>query len=447
MAVFPLEKQPCFVLECPQLKSKIYMSSQPRYKSLDEATRPQKPLAFSSMIKPMGSACNLDCPYCYYLDKKELYGGYQPRMNEALLEQYIKQYIQANEVPLVTFVWHGGEPLLAGVDYYRKAMEFQKKYQGDKEIENTLQTNGTLISEEWCLFWKEHQFLIGLSIDGPADIHDSYRVDKGGNPTFERVMQGVEMMKRYGVEFNTLTALNAKSAGRGVEIYQFLKSIGSHYMQFLPVLEHTLQAEGARRPHIVPPHTEGSVVADWSISAEDFGQFMIDVFDEWVISDVAEYYVQLFDTSLANWVGAMPGLCSFARNCGHALAVEHNGDVYSCDHFVYPEYKLGNIQESSLSTMLQSDKQKRFGLQKSQSLPKECKRCKFHFACHGECPKHRFAKTRQGKPGLNALCAGFRMYFEHIEPYMEFMAAMLAKEKPPALVMIWARQRLAAQQN
>ncbi len=400
-----------------------------------------KPLAFSTMVKAIGSRCNMDCQYCYYLGKQELYPEGQERMSEELLEEYIKQYIEANDVPLVTFTWHGGEPLIAGIDYYQRALKLQEQYRGDKEIENTMQTNGLLVTDAWCEFWAKHHFLIGISIDGPADIHDAYRQDKGGRPTFERVMAAIELMKKHGVEFNTLSTINAKSAGRGAEVYAFMKELGSRYMQFLPVVEHVLPIAGATRHPIVAPHTPNSVLADWSIDPKDFGQFMIDIFDVWVRKDVGDYYVQLFDATLANWVGAMPGLCAFTESCGDALVVEHNGDVYSCDHFVYPEHKLGNIQEKTLRQFIKSDKQIRFGKNKRKTLPTSCLSCFYYKICRGECPKHRFATNDRGETGLNALCQGYHAFFKHVHPYMDFMAYMLQKEEPPSLVKLWAAQQ------
>lgn len=406
-----------------------------------DAQKKTLPTAFSTMLKPIGSRCNLDCAYCYYLDKAGIYGGKEALMSDELLEEYIRQYIEGNKVDLVTFNWHGGEPLVAGKEFIRKAMALQKKYAGDKKIDNTIQTNGTLIDEEWCALFRENNFLVGVSLDGPRDIHDTFRKDKGGQPTFDKVVAGIEMMKREGVEFNTLSTVNRLSEGRGAEVYRFMKSLGSRYMQFLPVLEYTV-AGPAGRPVIVPPSTEGAVLADWSVSAKGFGRFMCDVFDDWVISDVGNYYVQLFDVALAQWVGVPPALCSFAETCGDALVVEHNGDVYSCDHFVYPEYRLGNIADGNMAGMLNSNGQFRFGLDKRNTLPRHCLRCKWYFACRGECPKHRFDKAPDGEDGLNALCEGYRMFFSHVDPYMKYMKDLLERRMPPAFVIPWARQRV-----
>jgi anaerobic sulfatase-maturating enzyme len=357
-------------------------------------------------------------------------------MNEDILEEYIRQYIELNAAPVVTFCWHGGEPLLAGKDYFGRIIELQRKYSGDKKIENAVQTNGILVDEEWCGFFRDNGFLVGISLDGPEDIHDAYRTDREGRPTFGRVMKAVEMMSASGVEFNTLSVIDNLCEGRGAEVYRFLKSAGSRYMQFLPVMEYVA------REDIVPPGTPGSVPAPWSVAAEGFGRFMNDVFDQWVISDVGKCYVQLFDATLSQYVGLPPGLCSMADTCGDALVVEHNGDVYSCDHFVYPEYRLGNLTETDMRTMLQSEAQFSFGLSKRNSLPDTCVECKWRFACRGGCPKHRFDRSASGGAGLNALCRGYAMFFRHTEPYMRFMAGRLMAKQPPSLVMDWARHRM-----
>lgn len=416
-----------------------------RKKSLtfSDALKSSRPTAFSTMVKPIGSACNLDCHYCYYLDKSDMYAGKEPLMSMELMEQYIRQYIEANDVPQVTFSWHGGEPLLAGVDYYRRAIEFQNKYKGSKQIDNNIQTNGTLITQQWCDFLRDNNFLVGISIDGPRDIHDAYRKDKGGEPTFDKIVAAIELMARNNVEYNTLSTINNLSEGRGAEVYRFLKSLGSRYMQFLPVLEHVVEVRGSKRSVIVSPQmVANSHLAPWSVSSNGFGQFMNDVFDQWVLSDVGQYYVQLFDVALAQWVGAPPALCSFSETCGDALVVEHNGDVYSCDHFVYQQYCLGNINDTPLAELLHSPGQFGFGINKRNTLPSECLKCKYYFACRGECPKHRFDTTPSGEAHLNALCGGYRAFFAHVEPYMKFMAQMLSEKRPPALVMQWARSRM-----
>ncbi len=407
-------------------------------------------MAFNIMIKPAGSLCNLDCHYCYYLDKAEIYGGYEPRMSLDMLETCIREYIAANDVPEVTFNWHGGEPLVMGLDFYRKAVELERKYAGDKIIHNTLQTNGTLLNYDIASFFRDNDFLVGVSIDGPRDIHDKYRKDKGGAPTFDKVLRGIETLYRTGTQFNTMTTVNKASEGRGMEVYNFLKSVGSRYMQFMPVLEHIKYPVGSNgkprkgaRPYIVEPSTEGAEIAMWSVSSMAFGKFMCDIFDYWVRNDVGQYFVNQFDAALACWCGAQPGTCVYAETCGGNSIIEHNGDVYCCDHFVYPEYKLGNIAGTDLREMMNSPVQTKFGISKRNGLPKKCIRCRYAFACHGECPKHRFNRTESGETGLNALCDGYYKFYSHVEPYMEKMKEFLVEKKAPANIIPWARARAA----
>lgn len=410
--------------------------------SLEDAARLSGPVAFNIMLKPAGSLCNLDCQYCYYLDKSEIYGGHEPRMSIDMLETVVKEYIGANDVPEVTFNWHGGEPLILGLDFYKKALEFERKYADGKIIHNTLQTNGTLITAEWADFLAKNDFLVGISIDGPADIHDRYRRDKGGYPTFDRVMAGLMNLQRAGAEYNTMSTVNKFSEGRGLEVYLFLKSLGSRFMQFMPVVEHVKYPTDAKgkmnkrlRPFIVKPSTEGAMLSPWSISDIAYGKFMCDIFDYWVRNDVGRYYVNLFDATLANWCGAMPGTCVHARVCGGNAVIEHNGDLYPCDHFVYPEYLLGNIRENDIKTLMQSQKQTDFGLDKRSALPTKCARCKYLFACNGECPKHRFNRTENGETGLNALCMGYFKFFDHVAPYMDMMKSLLQEKRAPAEIM------------
>ena len=417
------------------------MSRRTPYIHFDEVVKRQQPTAFGTMVKPVGSACNLDCDYCYYLDKESMYGGRQPLMNDALLERYVRQYIEGNRVDTVMFTWHGGEPMLAGLDFYRRAVALQRKYAGGRRIENSFQTNGTLLNDEWCEFFRENGFLVGISIDGPQAIHDSCRRDKGGQPTFDRVMRGLELLLRHGVEFNTMSTVNRHSEGRGREVYRFLKAAGSRFMQFMPVAEHVAGGMDGERPHIVPPRSEGSRLAEWSVTAKGFGQFMCDIFDEWVVGDVGRCYVQMFDVALAQWCRIKPALCAFCDSCGDSLAVEHNGDIYSCDHFVYPEYLLGNIADTTLVEAFASRRQADFGAAKHDLLADKCIGCRWLFACRGACPKHRFGSGPQDA-NLNVLCEGYEMFFRHVDPYMKYMAAMLAEKRPPALVMPWARMRM-----
>ncbi len=414
-----------------------------------DALRITGPVAFNVMLKPAGSLCNLDCHYCYYLDKSEIYGGREPKMSDEMLETCIREYIQANDVKDVTFNWHGGEPLVMGLDFYRKAIALQQKYGKDKLIHNTLQTNGTLLTPEWAEFFRDNNFLIGISIDGPQDIHDKYRRDKGGKPTFASVMRGVELLYRNNVQYNTMTTVNKVSEGRGLEVYNFLKSIGSHYMQFMAVLEHVKYPMGANgkplktaRPYIVDPSEKDAELARWSVSALGFGKFLCDIFDYWVRNDVGQYFVNQFDAALACWYGEMPGTCAYAETCGGNTVIEHNGDVYPCDHFVYPKYLLGNITQTSLRELITSQGQVKFGIDKRNGLPSKCLKCRYCFACNGECPKHRFgdAGPESNSPKLNALCDGYYKFYSHIELYMNKMVELLKSGLPPAAVISWVRQ-------
>lgn len=410
--------------------------------ALEDAARLSGPLAFNIMLKPAGSLCNLDCQYCYYLDKSEIYGGREPVMSAEMLETAIREYIRANDVPEVTFNWHGGEPLVLGLDFYRKALELERRYAEGKTIHNTIQTNGTLVNREWADFFAKNGFLVGISIDGPQDIHDRYRRDKGGFPTFDRVLGGISALHSAGAEYNTMSTVNRFSEGRGLEVYQFLKGLGTRFMQFMPVVEHVkYPADGSgkinrkARPYIVKPDTDGARLAPWSVSDIAFGKFMCEIFDWWVRHDVGRYYVNLFDATLANWCGVQPGSCTFSRICGGNAVMEHNGDIYPCDHFVYPEYLLGNIRDTDIRTLMQSPAQTDFGLSKRASLPTRCARCKYLSACNGECPKHRFNRTESGETGLNALCLGYYKFFDHVAPYMDTMKSLLEEKRPPAEIM------------
>lgn len=416
--------------------------------TLTDAIRLSGPMAFNLMVKPAGSLCNLDCAYCYYLDKADIYGRREPRMNLDMLEVFVREYIAANDVPEVTFNWHGGEPMVMGLDFYRKAVELERKYADGKTVHNTIQTNGTLLTPEWCSFLRDNNFLVGVSIDGPRDIHDRYRKDKGGVPTFDKVIRGIEMMYRSGVQYNTMTTVSKAGEGRGLEVYSFLKSIGSRFMQFMPVVEHVrypLTAAGkvnkGARPHIVDPGEEGAVIAPWSVSPISYGRYLCDIFDHWVRNDVGRYFVGQFDAALACWCGEQPGTCVYSQTCGGNTVIEHNGDLYPCDHFVYPKYRLGNVLETPLRQLMTSAQQIRFGIEKRNSLPRKCLGCEWLFACHGECPKHRFSRTEAGKTGLNVLCDGYRMFFRHVAPYMDRMKELLEARMPAAGVMPWAKAR------
>jgi len=395
------------------------------------------------MLKPIGPVCNLDCTYCYYLEKKNIYPGKSDYiLNEELLELFTKDYIATQDVPVVSFVWQGGEPTMLGVDYFRKALEFQKKYAGKKKIENSFQTNGTLLTDEFCRFFKENEFLVGLSIDGPKELHDHYRVYSNGKPSWDKVMLGVELLQKHKVEFNTLSVVNRKTGDHPLEVYRFLKEIGSTFMQFIPIVERTTEEPGEDKQKLVHHTFKGKArVTDWSVRPLQYGQFMANMFDEWVRKDVGRFYVQLFDVTLANWVHAMPGLCVFSETCGTAAVMEHNGDVYCCDHFVYRDYFLGNIRDKSLGELMAMPKQSIFGQDKKGALPPYCKSCEVRFACHGECPKHRFETTPQGDPGLSYLCEGYKHFFHHVKPTMDYMARELKAKRAPANVMQWIKNK------
>jgi len=392
---------------------------------------------FHILTKPVGPICNLDCKYCFYLEKENLYPGEnQWRMSDAVLEQYIRQYIHSQPVAEINFAWQGGEPTLLGVDFFRKVVALQKKFAGGKLVSNAIQSNGTLLDDEWCDFLAANHFLVGLSIDGPAAMHDAYRVDKRQQPTFGKVMQGLDLLKKHRVEFNTLTVVNHINSQAPLEVYRFLKSIGSQYLQFIPLVERKSKAEGyslAEPP--LPRDSSSSPVTDWSVDAKQYGTFLCAIFDEWVRHDVGSTFVQLFDTALGNWMGLGSSLCVFAEKCGAALAIEHNGDLYSCDHYVYPRYKLGNVMNHSLGAMVNSAPQIKFGNDKFDSLPKYCRECEVRFACNGECPKHRFIETPEGEPGLNYLCAAYKKFFKHIDPHMKTMERLLRAERAPAEIM------------
>jgi uncharacterized protein len=393
--------------------------------------------SFHIMTKPIGPICNLDCKYCFYLEKENLYPGTKSwQMAPEVLERYIDQYIAAQPHDEVYFAWQGGEPTLLGVDFYRTVVALQQKHAGVKTIHNALQTNGTLIDDEWGEFLAEHRFLVGVSIDGPREMHDYYRVDKGNAPTFDRVMRGLEKLKAHRVDFNTLTVVNRNNSQYPLEVYRFLKEIGSGFMQFIPVVERRTGEPGPEGLVLIQPAFDRPAeVTEWSVDPLAYGEFLARIFDEWVKKDVGRYFVQQFDVALESWMGMEASLCVFRRTCGSALAMEHTGDLYSCDHFVYPENKLGNIMEIELGQMAGSQQQKDFGLDKLNSLPRMCRTCDVRFACNGECPKHRFLTTPDGEPGLNYLCAGYKHFFHHVDPYMQFMAEELRAGRPPANIM------------
>jgi uncharacterized protein len=371
------------------------------------------------MLKPIGALCNLRCKYCYYLEKKELYADSSSYvMSDELLERFVEQYINSQTQQEILFTWHGGETLMRNIGFYKKAIELQRKYANGRLISNSLQTNGTLLTDDWCKFFKENNFLIGISVDGPQHCHDIYRKTKDNRPSFYNVMKGISLLQKHQVEFNVMGVVNDYNVDYPIEFYNFFKSINCKYIQFAPIVE---VVDGDFAP--------------WNVPADKWGDFLIAIFNEWVKEDVGEYYVQYFDATLANWVGQQPGICTLAKTCGHAGVMEFNGDVYSCDHFVYPEYKIGNIYRKTLTEMMYSPEQLKFGADKFDKLPSQCKECDFLFACYGECPKNRIIKTSSGEEGLNYLCQGYYKFFKHVSPYMDFMKKELLNRRSPANIM------------
>lgn len=390
------------------------------------------------MLKPAGSLCNMRCQYCYYLEKGQMYKEDKNRViSDSMLETFIKNYIESQTLPQVLFTWHGGETLMRPVSFYKRALELQRYYAGGRQIDNCIQTNGTLITEEWCKFFKENNFLVGVSIDGPQEFHDEYRKTASGGPSFQKVMKGIQLLNKYGVEWNALAVVNDFNADYPLDFYHFFKEIGCHFIQFTPIVERKVSRPDGLT--LAPGMEEGGELLDFSVTPEQWGTFLCEIFDEWVRNDVGDYYIQLFDATLANWVGLVPGVCTMAEECGHAGVMEYNGDVYSCDHFVFPEYRLGNLGERSLYELMNSEKQKEFAKNKKKRLPQQCQECEFLFACHGECPKNRFVKDEYGNPGLNYLCKGYKMFFDHVAPYMDFMKAEFLAERAPANIMAYLK--------
>ena len=397
---------------------------------------------FHLMAKPAGPDCNLACKYCFYLEKEVLFKEQKMhRMNEEMLETYIKQYCDSQNTPEVLFAWQGGEPTLMGVEFFEKAVQLQRKYAGGRPVQNAFQTNGTLIDNDWCRFLAKEKFLIGLSIDGPRHIHDRFRVYRGGKPTFDRVMKSLKLMKAHRVEFNTLSCVTRQSAPHALEIYEFLKGTGSTFLQFIPIIERKPDDRAARLglqlalpPDLLADDNDDRVMP-WTVQPKQYGQFLIDIFEEWVRRDVGSVFVQIFDVMLNGWMDMPPPLCFFAERCGNAMILEHNGDIYACDHFVYPDFLIGNILETPMDDLAASDKQRQFGNDKFDKLPEYCRKCDVMFVCHGECPKHRFITTPDGEPGLNWLCEGYKMFMHHIDPYMRTMAQLIRSNRPAADIM------------
>ena len=418
---------------------------------IDHTAAPAPIHAFHIMSKPTGAICNLDCKYCYFLSKEMMYPGSRFRMADELLETFVKQYIESQQVPEVTFAWQGGEPTLMGLDFFKRVIHYQQKQaKPGITIHNTLQTNGTLLDDAWCHFFKEHNFLIGISIDGPQELHDAYRVNKGGAGSFTQVMRGWRLLVEHGVEFNVLCTVHAANQDHPLAVYRFFRDeLKMQFIQFIPIIERATtqtlplanmgwseQGGAGLSDESRPLYTQsGNVVTNRSVNAKKYGDFLIAIFDEWVRRDVGQVYVQMFDVALGAWLGHPGGLCIFAPTCGQALALEHNGDLFSCDHFVEPDYLLGNIQTDHMLDLVASDKQRQFGQDKLNSLPRYCRECEVRFACHGGCPKNRFIHTPDGEPGLNYLCAGYKAFFNHVDRPMKIMASLLRQRRAPAEIM------------
>ncbi len=387
------------------------------------------------MLKPAGAHCNLACKYCYYLEKNKLYPTAQRHlMSDEMLEQFTREYIEAQTMNQVLFTWHGGEPLLRSIDFYRKALSLQQKYAGGRRIDNVIQTNGTLLTDEWCEFFAQNHWLVGISIDGPQPDHDHYRLTAAGKPSWKKVMQGIKLLKKHGVEWNAMAVVNAYNANHPLEFYRFFKENGCQFLQFTPIVERLTRHEDGRTLASLADKDEISL-SEASVAPEQWGYFLCAIFDEWVRKDVGKIFVEIFDCTLANWMGISPGICAYSKECGHAGVMEHNGDIYSCDHFVFPEYKLGNIRDHSLIDMLYGEQQQEFSRLKHSSLPRQCKECDMEFACHGECPKNRFMKDKYGDSGLNYLCPGYYHYYQHVAPYMDYMKQELMSQRPPSNIM------------
>jgi uncharacterized protein len=389
------------------------------------------PLKFPIYVsaKPVGAACNLRCDYCYFLEKQ--FEGAPERMSDEMLERFTEQYVHAQPGQDVLFTWHGGEPLLLGLEYFKKALRFQKPFKRNYNIDNVLQTNGTLLNEEWCRFFKENNFLIGLSLDGPEHCHDKYRRNVGSKGSFVQVMRGLELLIKHNVEFNILSVVNNYNVQFPLEVYRFFKSIGANYIQFTPVVERLDDGTGLLKSG----DDLGGKLTEWSVQPLAYGAFLNQIFDEWVRNDVGNIFVTTFDSTLAGHVGASPGTCIWAETCGHASALDIDGSLYSCDHYVFPDFKLGNIRQQTITEMMLTDQQFQFGNDKRDKLPEACKRCTYLKLCHGECPKNRIQVDEGELHPLNYLCSGLKFYFSHTESYMQFMAAELANERPPANIM------------
>jgi uncharacterized protein len=405
----------------------------------------QAPPGFHLLAKPSGSTCNIDCTYCFFLSKEALYPNEKQRMSEATLETYIRQLLESHRVPRVTVAWQGGEPTLMGIDFFKRAVELVEKYRKPGQtVQHTFQTNGILFDDDWCAFFKEHNFLVGLSVDGPRELHDAYRRDRRKQGTFDRVMQGWQHLKRHDVEFNILCTVNAANEKHGRTVYRFFRDeLSAKWVQFIPVIERASEetlaianqgwSEQPGRKRLLYTQT-GNLVTERSVGSEQYGRFLVDVFEEWVRRDVGKIFVQLFDVTLEAFFGRHL-LCIHAPTCGYGPALEHNGDLYSCDHFVEPGFKLGNIHTTHMLKLVASPEQRKFGDDKRDTLTAQCQRCEVKPLCNGGCPKDRFALSRDGDPGQNYLCAGLELFFKHTLPAMRTMAQLFQQGRYPAEVM------------
>lgn len=394
------------------------------------------------VAKPIGPVCNLNCEYCFYLEKQALFGrGEQYRMSDDVLAAFITNYISSQPTPVVEFVWQGGEPTLSGIDFFRHVVELQNSFPGTKTITNTLQTNGTLLTDEWCRFLKQQNFMVGISIDGPREIHDRYRRDRAGKGTFDQVMRGLRLLQKHKVEYNVLASVARETAKRPLEVYRFLRDEGVEFIQFAPIVErmpdacssqHGLRLAG---PASLDREEKQTEVTPWSVIPEEYSDFLIAIYEEWIRNDVGKVFVMNFEWALNAWIGNPSPVCIHAEQCGKSLVIEHNGDVYACDHCVYPEYRLGNIASENLSNMAERSRQSGFGVTKDTALPRWCRECTVLAACRGGCPKHRFAMTYDNEPGLQYLCEGYKKFFTHIRKYCRAMTQLMENGLPVSYVM------------
>jgi len=408
-------------------------------KNVKEGKSPQ---GIHVVAKPIGPVCNLNCEYCFYLEKKALFGSNeQYRMSDEVLRSFITNYIASQPTPVVEFVWQGGEPTLLALDFFKRVIELQKPFASLKTITNSLQTNGTLLDDEWCTFLKKHNFMVGISLDGPKEIHNRYRLDRKGKGTFNQVLRGLRLLQKHKVDYNVLASVARETAKHPLEVYRFLKKEGVEFIQFTPIVERMLDTDSRRYglrlagPAVLDREEQQTELTPWSVIPEEYGDFLIDVYEEWVRHDVGTVFVMNFEWALNAWIGNPSPVCIHAKQCGRCVVMEHNGDVYSCDHCVYPEYRVGNILKDSLAQIVERSCSSGFGVMKETALPRRCRECEVRAACEGGCPKHRFAKTHYNEPGLHYLCAGYKKFFLHIRKYLKAMTQLLENGFPVTYVM------------